>query len=487
MTAGIVAWGVYLPHWRLERSAISAELGVAAGQGRRSVASYDEDAITMAVEAARRALREPRPVEPAQLLFSTPAPVYLDKTNATTLHAALGLSPGVGAYDLVGSVRSGWAAMAQAAIAGFHVPTVAVVSDLRSGLAGSVDEIHGGDGAVALLFGPEGAVAEILGRASVTEEVLDRWRVPGESASRLWEERFGEEVYVPLARQVFSAALADAGLAPGDVDRLIVTGLHARAVRSAARRLGVPASRLADCRLDTVGNLGAAQAGFCLADALEQADPGQVLVLVSLADGADAVVLRTTASLLEAQRARHDGGVAPVAVLAAGGDAVSYATFATWRGRLLREPPRRPDPERPDAPAMWRREAWKYGFTASRCCQCGFRHLPPTQTCLKCHAVGSMEPERLADVAGTVATYTVDHLSFSLSPPVVGAVIDFDGGGRYRGEMTDVDPGALRIGTRVEMAFRCVSVAQGVHNYFWKARPMAQEANRAMEGANHGE
>ena len=60
----------------------------------------------------------------------------------------------------------------------------------------------------------------------------------------------------------------------------------------------------------------------------------------------------------------------------------------------------------------------------------------------------------MADVRGTVATYTVDHLAFSLSPPMVGAVIDFDGGGRYRGEMTDVDPEAVAVGTRVEMTFR---------------------------------
>jgi uncharacterized OB-fold protein len=56
---------------------------------------------------------------------------------------------------------------------------------------------------------------------------------------------------------------------------------------------------------------------------------------------------------------------------------------------------------------------------------------------------------------------------------VVGAVVDFDGGGRYRCEMTDVDPGRLAIGTRVEMAFRVLSTAKGVHNYFWKGRPVA--------------
>ncbi len=142
--------------------------------------------------------------------------------------------------------------------------------------------------------------------------------------------------------------------------------------------------------------------------------------------------------------------------MAAGRDDLSYATFLTWRGQLRREPPRRPDPERPGAPTVHRSEAWKYGFVASRCAVCGFRHMPPTRACLSCHAIDQMQPERLADVPGTVATFTIDHLAFSLSPPVVGVIVDFDGGGRYRCEMTDVVASELAIGDRVTMTFRRV-------------------------------
>jgi uncharacterized OB-fold protein len=121
---------------------------------------------------------------------------------------------------------------------------------------------------------------------------------------------------------------------------------------------------------------------------------------------------------------------------------------------------------------MHRSEAWKYAFSASRCVVCGFRHLPPTRVCLECHSIDQMQPERLADVRGTIATFTVDHLAYSLSPPVVGVIVDFDGGGRYRCEMTDVSVPELAIGSRVEMTFRRIYTALGVHNYFWKARPL---------------
>jgi uncharacterized OB-fold protein len=64
---------------------------------------------------------------------------------------------------------------------------------------------------------------------------------------------------------------------------------------------------------------------------------------------------------------------------------------------------------------------------------------------------------------------------------MVGAVIDFDGGGRYRGEMTDVDPASVAVGARVEMTFRRLYSAEGVHNYFWKARPLPEGAGDAVE------
>jgi 3-hydroxy-3-methylglutaryl CoA synthase/uncharacterized OB-fold protein len=487
MASGIVSWATYLPYWRLERASIGAAFGTAPGRGTRAVASYDEDTTTLGVEAARRALQPTGVPVPEDLFFSTPDPAYLDKTNASTVHAALGLPASTGAYDLCGSARSGWAAMRMAALAGERNPSMAVVSDLRTGLAGGAEESQGGDGAAAFVFAPDGAVAEVLGHASATHEFLDRWRVPGESASRQWEDRFGEEALVPPGRAAFAGALADAGLTVDDIDHLVLAGLHARAVGTLRKTLGVPPERVAADYTSQIGNLGAAQAAAGLADVLERAEPDQTIVVLGLGDGADAVVLRTTPALVGVQEARRREGMADVsAAVDQGRQDLPYAVYLTWRGNLRREPPRRPDPERPDAPAMRRNEGWKFGFGASRCLECGFVHLPPTRVCLSCRSVDRMEQQRLASVRGTVATFTVDRLAFSLSPPMVGAVIDFDGGGRYRGEMTDVDPEALAIGTRVEMTFRRFYSAQGVHNYFWKARPVSDRFDAPDRGERVG-
>src|SRR5580698_3087153 len=166
---------------------------------------------------------------------------------------------------------------------------LAVISDLRTGLAGSAEERDSGDGAAALVCAPDGAVAELIGRGAASDEFLDRWRVPGDADSHVWEERFGEELYVPLAREAFAAALKDAGLAEGDIDHAIVTGLHVRAVKAVTKGLGVRDGALAPDLIGSIGNLGAAQAAVLVCDVLERAEPGQVIMVLSLADGADAL------------------------------------------------------------------------------------------------------------------------------------------------------------------------------------------------------
>ena len=465
--SGILSYGVYLPYWRLRREAINEALGSGRGKGTRRVASYDEDTTSMGVEAARVALRHaPEGSTPADLVFATTTPAYADKTNATAIHAALALPSHVGAYDLVGAVRSNVAACTMADRSG----GLAVLADVRTGLPGGADESGGGDAAVALLFGDgPNALTETVGGGSATGEFLDRWRLPGEASSRQWEERFGEHAYAPLVEEAVTAALKAAGITATDVDHAIITGLHTRAVNVARRTIGFRPEALVDDLTATVGNAGAAHAGLMLADVLDRAASGETIAVVQLADGVDVWLLRTTEAL-----AAYRGGPAVRARAETGRDDLSYAQFLTWRGFLSREPPRRPEPDPPAAPPSLRTDAWKYGFVGSRD-ETGFIHLPPARVSMGTGEVDHMEPVRMADVPATIATFTVDRLAYSLSPPVVAAVIDFDGGGRFQCELTDVDPDKVAIGDRVEMTFRRLFTARGVHNYFWKARPIEMQ------------
>jgi uncharacterized OB-fold protein len=203
-----------------------------------------------------------------------------------------------------------------------------------------------------------------------------------------------------------------------------------------------------------------------LTSVLERAAPGDRIGVLALADGADAVVLEAT-DAVGSRRARRS----VAEQVAAGSFGLAYETFLTWREMLEREPPRRPDPTAPAAPPSLRHEPWKFAFTGSVCEECGERHLPPARVCARCGAIDRMQPVAMADVPAVVATFTVDRLAFTPSPPLVAAVLDFEGGGRFRCELTDVVPEDVAIGDPIEMTFRRVSTAQSVHNYFWKGRP----------------
>ena len=128
---GLVGYGAYIPYYRLERSRIAGVLGSGGGRGTRSVAAYDEDTTSMAVEAGRAALAD----DSASIRAGTPCgscssppplPAYADKTNATAVHAALRLPAEALAVDMAGAVRSGVGALVTAAQS--PVPAMAVLS-----------------------------------------------------------------------------------------------------------------------------------------------------------------------------------------------------------------------------------------------------------------------------------------------------------------------------------------------------------------------
>jgi 3-hydroxy-3-methylglutaryl CoA synthase/uncharacterized OB-fold protein len=465
---GIISAGGYVPYRRLDRSEIAGFFGSGGGRGTRSVASYDEDTTTMGVEAARLALRgAPAGVEPNSLWFATANPAYLEKTNATAIHDALRLDQSSPAIDAGGAVRSGVGSLRAALDSRGSV--LVVTADMRGGLPTSTDEASGGDGGAALLVGDDDTapvIAELIGAASATEEFIDRWRTPGDATVKQWEERFGETKYVPLGEQAWNAALKAAELTPDQVDRVIVAGTHARANRSIMSRLGTAKEAAVDDLAAGVGNTGTAHAGLLLAAALESAEPGQVIALVSLVDGADVLVFRTTDAIASYSPART------VATQVDAGASLPYGRFLSWRRVVTLDPPRRPEPDRISASVAGRTREWKYGFVGSRDESSGALHLPPARVSREGGAIDEMRQAPMSDVPGTIATFTIDRIAYSPSPPIVFAIVDFDEGGRLPIELTDAEADELKIGTRVEMTFRRLFSADGLHNYFWKARPI---------------
>jgi 3-hydroxy-3-methylglutaryl CoA synthase len=420
----------------------------------------------MAVEAARDALDGAPAID--TLLFATTSPPYAEKLNAAVIQAALDLPETVRSLELGASSRMGLAALLLGAdIAAAGRTGLVCAGDVMVGAPGGARESQSGDAAVAFVTGADDqSIARFVGRASATTEVLDVWRLPEDRFAQQWEERFGAEVLAPVIVDTATRALADAGVEPTDLKTVILDGTNMRAARSLPAALRLKPDQLADTLDTSVGRAGAAHAGLLLARALDTASAGDRILVTSLGDGCDALVLEVTEAV-ESALPRHpvDGWIASKQ------DDLAYNSYLKWRGVLPFAPPRRPDPERPAAPPMRRHERWKMAFVGSRCSACGAGHLPPQRVCVKCEAVDQMQPESFANQGCRVATYTLDHLAYSLQPPVVAAIVDYENGGRLSCELTDVEPSEVTIGDELEMTFRRLYTGQGVHNYFWKARP----------------
>jgi 3-hydroxy-3-methylglutaryl CoA synthase/uncharacterized OB-fold protein len=465
---GITSYGSYVPYRRLKRAAIAQVLGIPAGKGERAVASFDEDSVSMAVEAARDALRAVSTADIRTLFFATTTPPYAEKLNAALVGAAAQLPLEIRAADVTGSVRVGLTALLQAAdaVRGSGGSALVTVADCRLAAPEGKAEQTGGDAGVAFVVGSENVLAEIVASASVTREFLDTWRAPGERFAHTWEERFAlTQAYGPLLSAAVKRALEQAKCAPAALATVVLDAPNPRAAAEVIRAMQLIPEQLADPLALTVGQTGAAHAALVLANVLAGAKAGDRILVASGADGADAVVLRVTQQAASFTQPRSVGRL-----IESKGD-VAYARYLKWREILPTEAPRRPDPERPAGPPMLRSETWKFGFVGSQCTACDTPQLPPQRVCITCRARDQMVPYPFADRPAKVATFTLDRLAHSLNPPTVNVVVDFAGGGRFLCEMTDCEPDRVAIGDEVEMTFRRMHSADGVHNYFWKARP----------------
>ena len=247
---------------------------------------------------------------------------------------------------------------------------------------------------------------------------------------------------MPLAERTFNAALKACELDPDQIDVAVVTGNNARAVRAASNRIGAKAI-VADNLSSTVGNTGAAHFAVMLADVLDKAEPGR------RSPWSHSPTAQTSCCSARPTPSRSFSPAKPVADQIDRAAPVPYGKFLSWRNMVEVEPPNRPTPNRPSSSAAARSTDWKFGFVGSRDRTTGIVHLPPQRVGINGGAVDDMEPIAEAETLATIATYTVDRLIYSESPPVIFAVLDFDGGGRFPCQLTDCDVDDIKVGLPV--------------------------------------
>jgi len=476
MAFGIIAWGAYIPRLRLERAVIAATHAWMApslkglAQGRRAYCCWDEDVVTMAVEAARECLGRQDRAKIGEIdLASTTAP-SADLQSSAVVAVSLRLPRTVRALDFGGSQRAGVAALATALQAARH-STLVIGSERPRARPASVQEMQYGAGAAAFLLGTDDVAAEVIGSASSTTLLVDHFRAAGAPYDYFWEERWiRDEGYLKIGVEAVRAALADAKLGAADVAKFIFPSPSKGAADAIARAVGLPAASIADPLDVDCGFVGAAQSLLMLANVLDQASPGDVVVVAGFGQGSDVIVLRATDAVVAARPARSVSDA-----LSAGVTVRSYAQMASFYDEITPDWGMRAERDTKTAlTEQYRSSDQINGFVAGKCSSCGQVQFPQLAYCVNCKAPASaLVPVCLADEAARVLTYTADMLTYHPSPPLYIGFAQFDLGARLLMEFVDVQPETFEVGTRLRMRFRIKERDQtrGFYRYFWKAAP----------------
>ena len=465
--AGIVAYGAYVPRFRL-----GAETAGWTGSQERAVANFDEDSVTMAVAAGLDCLKGRNRQSVDALFFASSTVPYAEKQGAAIIAAALDLRRDIFTADVTDVLRAGTTALRSAldsVAAGSARQALVVAADSRQGAPRSETERNSGDGAAAFLVGQDGVAAEFAGFHTITENMLDNWRSSGDAFVRSWEDRFAtEEGLERIVSDAFDGFLEKYQIARDDISRVALYAPDARRHARLLRRLGLGPQQGQDPLFGRLGNTGSAFPLMLLVAALEAAGPGELLLTVSYGDGSDVLAFRTTELVKQEPPGR--GGLG--AHLASRAVLKSYEEYARWREVWLTDDAsRRPAPSSPSVSAMWRESNKNLRLYAGRCNPCGYVQYPPQRVCVNCRAMDDYSPLRLSDRPGELFTYSMDYIAGAVDTPLVVSVVDFQGGGRIICMLTDRELGEVRVGMPVEMSFRKLRVVNGIHNYYWKAVP----------------
>ncbi len=473
---GITAFGAYLPRRRLQRSVI-AEANTwfdsslkGHARGERTMCNWDEDPVTMAVEA----VRDMRVADDIDVLMmaSTTAP-FADRQNAGIIAEALNIAGNLRTMDIGGSQRAGTSALMSgldSAAAGNTV--VVAAAEQRKTRAGSPMEMLTGDGAAAIQLGGGEEIATLKGAATVSTDFIDHFRASGDDYDYDWEERWiRDEGWLKLVPDAVAAALQKAGVAASEVDHMIVPAHMRRVPESVAKRCGVNAEAVTDPLMHNVGQCGVAHPLLMLCSALANAEAGQIILVTGFGQGADALVFEVTAAIANTQP-----GLGVAGWLDKGVQESNYAKLLTYTGVVEREYGKRAELDRsPVLTAQYRNRRGVTGFVGGRCTRCGTVQFPKSNYCVNpnCGAKDTQEDHPMSGVPGVVKTWTADRLVFSMDPPAYFGLVEFEGGGRTMVDFTEVDPDTFDVGTATTMRFRVkfVDERRGMRQYFWKAAP----------------
>lgn len=471
MNVGITSAGVYVPYYRMTRETVNTAWGVRGGKGEISVANTDEDSVTMAVEAALQCVKTIARQDIGSLYFASVTAPYAEKSQATLIAAACDLDSDLYTADFAHSTRAGSSAL-KAAIdavkAGSVKQALVTAADTRTAYPKAPKELLLGDGAAALSIGAEHVIAEFVESVSVSNEIIDYWRNYGEKYVRTAEGRFAlEEGYTAAMKQAVKALLKKANVTPDQIAKVALVSQGTKDNEKLAKSLGFQPEQVQSNLMDVVGDTGCAQGLMLLAAALEEAKPGDLVLVAAYGNGTDAMLFKATDNIDNfAAEQRVSKALNTKRYL------TSYARFLSFK-ESIQTVPGEPFRTFPSNAAYWRDRKSILSFRGSVCKKCGQGMFPMNRVCCKCGSADEYEEVRFAERPAKVFSFSIDNLAGrSDDPVVVQTSVEDMFGVRYYMLMTDFEKNEIQIGTDVEFTFRKIYEGGNYINYYWKCRPV---------------
>jgi 3-hydroxy-3-methylglutaryl CoA synthase len=476
--AGILAAGAYVPRMRLQRQQVAAAHAWFApglkglAKGERSMGNWDEDPITMAVEAARDCLTERDRAQVMRVMLASTSHPYADRQNAVIVKEALNLSDDVAAMDLGGSQRAGTSALLDALYAakGGAGQVLCLASEKRRAQPASEAELTGGHAAAAFLVGDGPGAAEFVSGHSVSVDFVDHFRESDREFDYHWEARWiRDEGYGKIAPKAIKAALAKAGLGVEQIDRFIMAAPMKGVNDAVAKTSGFPPEKVADPLSAQLGDAGSAQPLILLAHALETAKAGELLMVVGFGQGCDVLIFRATGE--PAVR-----GLGVSGWLARKRAETNYARYLALSGLIQLDAGMRAEfDQKTVLTALYRSRKAVLGLVGGRCTKTGAIQFPKSviSVAQNDRAQGTQEDYPFAELTARIVTFTADNLTYTPDPPCWYGAVEFEEGGRMTVEFTDLEPEDIEVGAPMRMMFRIKAVDEmrGFSKYFWKAVP----------------
>ncbi|MBI4257479.1 MAG: hydroxymethylglutaryl-CoA synthase [Thaumarchaeota archaeon] len=337
---GIAGYGVYLPLYRLPTTEIARvwKGGGAGPNKEKAVASIDEDSSTMAVEAARRAMDMAEVSRLGAIFVGTESKPYAVKPTSTIVAQALGQH-----FVLASDMEFACKAATEAIQvirglvgSGMIQNGLAIGVDTAQGRPGDDLEFTTGSGAAAYVLSrssPE-TLATVEAGVSYVTDTGDFWRRQNEKYPRHLSRFTGEPAYFhhveTSVKQLFEAY----GLKASDFTYAVFHQPNPRFPVEVAHRLGFKAEQIKTGLLNPmIGNTYSASSPMGLAAVLDEAKPGDRVMIASFGSGAgsDAFALRVT-DAIEKKRKK----AVKVADLISKNTKIDYATYAKFRGKFTK-------------------------------------------------------------------------------------------------------------------------------------------------------